>query len=141
MEGKPMIARYWRGWTKPECADEYENLLKTKVLPGLGAIEGYRGGYILRSENVTETEFVVLNLFDTLEAVKQFAGLEYTVPVFEPEAKALLSRREDSATHYEVRACTVSGVAVEGIRARVPGLKLGELDWVELKREGDEGRP
>ncbi len=136
-----MIARHWRGWTKPECADEYENLLRSKVLPALGAIEDYRGGYILRSENVEETEFVVLNLFDNLEAVKRFAGPEYTVPVFDPEAKALLSRVENFAAHYDVRACTASGIAAEGIRARAADLKLGELDWVELKRERDEGRP
>jgi hypothetical protein len=50
---------------------------------------------------------VVLNLFDSLEAVKRFAGLEYTIPVFEPEARALLCKIEPVATHYEVRATTV----------------------------------
>jgi len=39
-----MIARHWRGWTRPENADGYENLLKQTVLPGLKAIEGYQGG-------------------------------------------------------------------------------------------------
>ena len=99
-----MIARHWRGWTKRDDADGYEHFLKTKVLPGLSAIEGYRGGYILRKDDAAETEFVVINLFESLEAVKQFAGPDYTVPVFEPEAKAFLSRIEDFATHYEVRA-------------------------------------
>lgn len=46
----------------------------------------------------------MINLFDSLEAVKQFAGPDYTVAVFEPEAKVLLSRIENFATHYEVRA-------------------------------------
>ena len=43
-----MIARHWRGWTKPQNADAYEALLKTQVLPELSRIAGYRGGYILR---------------------------------------------------------------------------------------------
>jgi heme-degrading monooxygenase HmoA len=102
-----MIARHWRGWTKPEDADGYENFLKEKVLPGLSAIEGYRGGYLLRRNDDRESEFVVINLFDSLDAVKRFAGPDYAVPVFEPEAKQLLSRVENFATHYEVRGCTV----------------------------------
>lgn len=99
-----MIARHWRGWTRRENADAYEILLKTKVLPQLRDIDGYRGGYILRSDGVEESEFVVINLFDSLDAVKKFAGANYTVAVFEPEAKALLSRIEQVANHYEVRA-------------------------------------
>jgi hypothetical protein len=99
-----MIARHWRGWTKTDMADGYERFLKQKVLPELRAIHGYRGGYIFRKDDASETEFVVINLFESLEAVKQFAGPDYTVPVFEPEAKTFLSRIEDFATHYEVRA-------------------------------------
>jgi hypothetical protein len=102
-----MIARHWRGWTKAENADGYEAFLKEKVLPGLRAVEGYRGGYVLRRDDGGESEFVVVNLFDSLEAVKRFAGPAYTIPVFEPEAKRFLSRIEDFATHYEVRVCTV----------------------------------
>ncbi|MGA3130532.1 MAG: antibiotic biosynthesis monooxygenase [Terracidiphilus sp.] len=102
-----MIARHWRGWTRPENADGYETFLKGKVLPDLRAVEGYRGGYILRNDGADESEFVVVNLFESLEAVKRFAGPDYSVAVFEPEAKRLLNRIETFATHYEVRACTV----------------------------------
>lgn len=102
-----MIARHWRGWTKREDADGYESFLKQNVLPGLGTIEGYCGGYVLRRDQAAESEFVVVNLFDSLESVIRFAGPQYTVPVFEPEAKRLLSRIENFATHYEVRANTV----------------------------------
>ena len=98
-----MIARHWRGWTEPGNADAYEQLLKSKVLPGLQALEGYRGGYLLRADGPDEVEFVVINLFDSIEAVKRFAGSDYTVPVFEPEARRLLSRVEPLARHYQVR--------------------------------------
>ena len=50
---------------------------------------------------------MVVNLFDSIEAVKRFAGPDYTVAVFEPEARRLLSRVETVAMHYEVRAATV----------------------------------
>ncbi len=102
-----MIARHWRGWTKAHNADAYETLLKDKVLPGLKDIAGYRGGYVLRSDGPEEAEFVVVNLFDSLDAVRLFAGPDYTVAIFEPEARQLLSRVEPIAMHYEVRVNTV----------------------------------
>jgi len=101
-----MIARHWRGWTKLKDAEAYEKLLRETVLPGLKTIEGYRGGYALRSDGSEEAEFVVINFFDSLDAVKRFAGPDYGVAVFEPEAKRLLSRIEPRATHYEVRVST-----------------------------------
>jgi hypothetical protein len=102
-----MIARHWRGWTEIQDADAYENLLRVKVLPSLRGIEGYRGGYILRHDGPQEVEFVVVNLFDSLEAVRRFAGPDYSIPVFEPEARRLLCKVEPIAMHYEVRASTV----------------------------------
>jgi heme-degrading monooxygenase HmoA len=98
-----MIARHWRGWTTAGNAEAYEALLKETVLPGLRAIDGYRGGYVLRRDVDDEVEFVVVNLFDSLEAVKRFAGPNYAVAVFEPEARRLLSRVEPEAAHYDVR--------------------------------------
>jgi heme-degrading monooxygenase HmoA len=102
-----VIARHWRGWTKLQDAEAYEKLLKQIVLPGLKAIEGYRGGYVLRKDEPEEAEFVVINFFDSLDAVKRFAGPDYAVAVFEPEARKLLSRIEPTASHYEVRVSTV----------------------------------
>jgi len=102
-----MIARHWRGWTPVRDGDAYEALLKTKVFAELKKIAGYSGGYIFRRDGAEEAEFVVVNLFETLDAVRKFAGARYDVPVFEPEARRLLSRFEEVASHYEVRADTV----------------------------------
>jgi heme-degrading monooxygenase HmoA len=99
-----MIARHWRGWTLVQDAAAYENLLKEKVLPELKRIEGYSGGYVFRLDGSEEAEFVVVNLFESLEAVKQFAGSDYKTAIFEPEAKKLLCRIEPIANHYDVRA-------------------------------------
>ncbi len=77
------------------------------MLPSLKGVDGYRGGYVLRHGGPQEVEFVVVNMFDSLDAVKRFAGEDYTVAVFEPEAKMLLSRIEPTAMHYEVRISTV----------------------------------
>ncbi len=98
-----MIARHWRGWTVPQNADAYERLLRERVLPGIHRVNGFRGAYILRSDDQNETAFVVITLFESLDAVKGFAGANYTTPVIEPEARQLLSRFESTAYHYEVK--------------------------------------
>jgi heme-degrading monooxygenase HmoA len=103
-----MIARHWRGWTAPQNADAYQQLLSGTVLPGLKKISGYRGGYVFRRHVAEEVEFVVVNLFDSIEAVQQFAGSDYTVAQFEPEAGQLLARVEPLAVHYEVCVSTIS---------------------------------
>ena len=98
-----MIARMWRGWTKADKADAYEKLLQEVVYPGLQEINGYHGGYIFRQDGKDETEFVTINLFESLDAVKAFAGPDYDVPVLEPEARRLLFRAEPVARHYDVK--------------------------------------
>jgi len=102
-----MIARHWRGWTTRNNGDSYENLLKEKILPMLKDIPGYKGGYVLRRDITDEVEFVVINLFDSIEAVQAFAGPDYTVAKFEPEARQLLNKVEPFAHHYEICASTV----------------------------------
>lgn len=98
-----MIARMWKGWTAPENGDAYERLLREHVLPGIHRLEGFRGAYILRSAEQDETAFVVITLFESLDAVKGFAGADYATPVIEPEARQLLSRFESTAYHYDIK--------------------------------------
>ena len=102
-----MIARHWRGWTTPEDADAYEALLRDTVLPSLKQIAGYKGGYVLRREFEGEVEFIVLNFFESLEAVKKFAGPQNAIAVFEPEARRLLKRVEPLADHFDVSLQTL----------------------------------
>ena len=98
-----MIARVWKGWTCRANADAYERLLREEVIPNLKLIEGARGAYVLRQDGPDEVEFVMMSFFETIEAVKAFAGWDHTAPVLEPEARRLLSRIEPLARHYEVK--------------------------------------
>ena len=45
-----MIGRLWHGWTKPENADKYEQLLKKKIFPGIAAKKaaGYKAIQLFR---------------------------------------------------------------------------------------------
>jgi heme-degrading monooxygenase HmoA len=96
-----MIARLWHGWTTRQNADPYVALLKEKVLPGIHRVPGYRGAFLLRRDSGTEVEFVTLTLFESMEAVRGFAGEQYENAVIEPEAGRLLAHYDQKSAHYE----------------------------------------
>jgi hypothetical protein len=98
-----MIARLWHGWTTRHNADAYEALLRSKILPGIRRVPGYGGAHLLRRDaGVEEVEFVTITWFDSLDAVRAFAGPNYTTAVIPPEARSLLSRYDPTSVHYEL---------------------------------------
>jgi hypothetical protein len=100
-----MISRIWHGWTRPEKAAAYENLLKQEIFVGIEKrnIQGFRSIQLLRRNLGTEVDFVTIMEFDTMDAVRIFAGEEYEQAVVPPKARALLSRFDERSQHYEVR--------------------------------------
>ena len=100
-----MISRIWHGWTTLENADIYENLLKTEILPTIASknVSDYRGIQLLRRELANEVEFITIIRFDSLEAVKQFAGKDYEKSYVPDKAKKVLSRHDDRSQHYEIK--------------------------------------
>ena len=100
-----MIARVWRGWTAPKNAEAYETLLKSRIFPGIAArgIAGYRGIRLLRLKREDEVEFVTIMVFESLAAVRAFAGEDYGKAYVPPEAQRLLSRFDKRSLHYEQR--------------------------------------
>ena len=100
-----MICRLWRGWTTRANADTYERLLREEIFAGIAArgIEGYGGIDLLRRDAGEEVEFVTLMWFDSLAAVRAFAGEDYARAVVPPPARALLARWDERSLRYEVR--------------------------------------
>jgi antibiotic biosynthesis monooxygenase (ABM) superfamily enzyme len=98
-----MIARIWHGWTKPEDAQSYENMLRDEIFPSIAArnITGYRSAELFICDDGNEVEFVTLLRFDSMSAVREFAGEEATNPVIFPKAEKLIARMEQ-ARHYQV---------------------------------------
>jgi heme-degrading monooxygenase HmoA len=96
-----VISRVWHGRTTRENADAYEELLRTEILPGIQRVPGYRGASLLRRDVDDEVEFVTITRFDSLDAVREFAGEDYELAVIEPEARRLLSTFDEQSAHYE----------------------------------------
>jgi heme-degrading monooxygenase HmoA len=104
-----MIARIWHGYTKPENADEYEATLKPELLPGINKIPGYRGSFLLRRSTGDETEFIIIMIWDSLDAIRTVAGPNYEAAIIPEDRLKYLSRYDTQSSHYEVTS--ISGLA------------------------------
>jgi heme-degrading monooxygenase HmoA len=97
-----MILRMWRAQSTVEKADEYVRHATTKVFPALHAVEGHRGAYLLRHTLGDMVELVVLTLWESMDAVRKFAGAEPNRAVVEPDARAVLTSFDDFVTLFDV---------------------------------------
>ena len=97
-----MIARIWTGAVRTEDGDAYAAYIGETGLAGYRATPGNRGAWLLRRDVGDRTEFVAFTLWDSLDAIKAFAGADPTRAVIEPEARALLSTFDTEAKHYEL---------------------------------------
>jgi heme-degrading monooxygenase HmoA len=98
-----MIARLWRGWAaSTSAADSYEAFLRTEFLPSAHAIEGYRGASVLRRTVGSEVEFTTITRFDSIEAIRKFAGDDAEAAHVAPRGRQLLSHFEDRCQHFDL---------------------------------------
>ena len=95
-----MIARLWHGYTRPADAGTYHEMLLSSILPGIHRIPGYKGSYVLRKEGKDEVEFITLTFWESIDAIREFAGPDYELSVIAPEAASLLVRHDELSTHY-----------------------------------------
>ena len=106
-----MISRIWHGYTTVENADPYEALLKGEIFTGIRgrAIPGFREIQLFRRDLGNEVEFITVMWFDSLEAVRTFAGQDYEAAVVPPNARRMLKRFDERSQHYEVREALKGG--------------------------------
>jgi heme-degrading monooxygenase HmoA len=99
-----MIARIWHGYTTFANADAYEALLKEEIFTGIRGrhINGFESIQLFRRTLGEEEEFITLMVFESLDAVRVFAGEDYEVAVVPPKARALLSHFDQRSQHYEI---------------------------------------
>lgn len=97
-----MIIRIWRGQATAANAPAYFRHVTEKVFPALIDIRGYQGAYLLRRETGGQVEFLAITAWDSLSAIKEFAGANAETAVVEPAARAVLADFDDFARHYEL---------------------------------------
>ncbi|UCD81331.1 MAG: hypothetical protein JSW26_07865 [Desulfobacterales bacterium] len=101
-----MISRIWHGYTSFDNADKYEALLKEEIFVGIQGrhIRGFKGIQLLRRNIGEEVEFITIMEFDSLDAVREFAGEDYETAVVPQKARALLSHFDERSQHYEIKS-------------------------------------
>ena len=99
-----MIARIWRGSTCEVDKDTYFEYLQKTGLKEYASIPGNQGVWTLRRVHDGKSEFTLISLWDSLDAIKAFAGPDYENAVYYPEDDKFLVERGPRVTHYEVLA-------------------------------------
>lgn len=96
------IARIWRGRTLAAKADEYQAYLDSSGISRVRATPGNLGVTVLRRNEGAKTEFLVLSIWESVEAIKKFAGEDYQKAVILPRDRDYLLEVEPNVLHYEI---------------------------------------
>lgn len=99
---KKLIARIWHGRTLAAKADDYEKYLNASGVAKILATDGNRGVEVLRRNDGPRSDFVVISYWDSIDAVKRFAGVDYQKAVILERDREYLIEVEPNVVHYEV---------------------------------------
>jgi heme-degrading monooxygenase HmoA len=97
-----MIARIWHGVTPAAKSDEYLDYLNKTGVPDYRATEGNRGVYVLRKIEEDGAHFLTLSFWESIEAIKRFAGPDPERARYYPEDETFLLDFEATVEHYEI---------------------------------------
>lgn len=109
-----MIARIWDAQTSgPDDTQRYRQAFDTEVLDHLSGVAGFRGAYLLARDDLDRddldrhhdhgvTAIRTITLFESLAAVRRFAGDDYQRERVTPQARATLLTSDPAIAHYEV---------------------------------------
>jgi heme-degrading monooxygenase HmoA len=97
-----MISRHWRGVAKPEEADHYIHHLRNDTFPKLAKVDGFNKASILRRSTAEGTEFLIVTTWQSIEAIRQFAGESVHIAVVPPEVQTMMVKYDREVAHYEI---------------------------------------
>ncbi len=97
-----MIARIWTGAVHPGDAAVYADYIRETGFAEYAETPGNRGAWLLRRDEEDRTEYITLSLWESVEAIRAFAGDDIEAAVLYPEDERYLVGGESSVTHYEV---------------------------------------
>ena len=105
MHSNLKIIRTWKGWTTIKNASIYEDMLINEVFPTIkkNGVTGLEKVSISTRNKNEEVEFFIFLQFDSLDAVKSFAGENYENAYIPANAKQILKRYDKTAEHYELK--------------------------------------
>ncbi|HUN44959.1 MAG TPA: hypothetical protein VMU85_00505 [Stellaceae bacterium] len=100
--GRKLIARIWHGQTRAAIAEEYTRYLYENGVRKIAAIPNNRGTQMLRKVEGGIGDFTVISYWDSVEAIKQYAGEDYEKTNVLPRDPEYLLEVEPKVRHLEV---------------------------------------
>jgi heme-degrading monooxygenase HmoA len=97
-----MIIREWRGRASSSQADAYPKHFRETVVPELRQVPGFAGAQLARRHAGDKIEFLVLTRWQSMDAIRAFAGTNVEKAVVEPGAVAALMEFDSRVRHYDV---------------------------------------
>ncbi len=97
-----MIVRMWHGRVPTSKADEYAKLMNGRAIPDYRSVKGNLSVHVLRRQDGDVTHFITLTFWESLEAIRGFAGEDISRAKYYPEDKDFLLEFEPTVVHYEV---------------------------------------
>jgi heme-degrading monooxygenase HmoA len=97
-----MISRHWKGIVKPGKEEEYLRYFRNVTFPKVAKIEGFIRASILKRDVERGTEYLVVTVWESLDAIRRFAGETADQAVIPPEVDAVMLEYETVVHHYEV---------------------------------------
>jgi heme-degrading monooxygenase HmoA len=105
-----VIARIWRGAVRSGEAQEYADYIDATGVKEYTETDGNRGVWMLRRDRDDGvSEFVMFTLWDSMDAVRAFAGDAPEKAVYYPEDERFLVEHDDVVEHYEVVGSAEAG--------------------------------
>jgi heme-degrading monooxygenase HmoA len=97
-----MVVRIWHGVTAAAQSDAYLDYLRVTGVPDYRATEGNLGVYVLRRIEDERAHFLTVSLWESMDAIKGFAGSDPERAKYYPEDEEFLLDFEPTVEHYEV---------------------------------------
>lgn len=97
-----MIARIWQAMADRERRDAYPEHFRRRVIPELRAVPGFLGADLLSRDTADGVAFTVITRWESIDAIRRFAGEDPERAVVDPEAAAVLRRFDRHVTHHDV---------------------------------------
>jgi hypothetical protein len=107
-----MIARRWIGRVPAERRDAYIEYLRTTGFPDYAATQGHRATLALHRTQDGVTTFELTTLWESLEAIRAFAGEDISLARYYPEDPQFLLELPERVEHWDVVDAVTAGPAL-----------------------------
>jgi antibiotic biosynthesis monooxygenase (ABM) superfamily enzyme len=98
-----MIERHWTGVLRRDAAEHYLTHLRDDIFTALRKLDGFAGASAVTRDVDDGIEFRVVTRWASRASIERFTGPDISVAVIAPEARAMMVRADERATHYELR--------------------------------------